>query len=178
MAPLRTECVSASTKLDSFSILTQIDITDDYLKQHPKAPEVQQITSNRDLRDLWGNPIFNGYPVHPDFRRFHGDFAKEAAKYTSTIATMAFPQVNADTLKRLGGDAFMLGGFVDQPKLKALPLYSRFVDAIKALSAPKGDAAEAAKRRDGLAVGWATIKPLPCAENQPTEELLINRRVE
>jgi hypothetical protein len=150
--------LDSSTKLNSLSILTEINITDDYLKQHSAAPEVQHLTTQRD--GLLDSPFFNNASGGPEaLWRMHSSSATDAAKYTDTTSAMIW-SVEADNLKNLAGDAFMLQGFVDQPTLKALPLYSRFVDAVKALSMPEGDTARSAQTvRDGLAVSWGRSSP-------------------
>ena len=163
-----------STKLDNFTILIAISITDDYLKQHTTAPEVQALTTDRNR--LWDDPLAKDAFHAVNFRRIQGTFAEDAAKYTHTIAMMPL-QVFANDLERLGKEAFMLRGFVDQPALKALPLYSRFVDAVGALSVPKNDAAKAAQAwSDKAAKTWATMKPLPCSESPKGRELLFDLR--
>jgi hypothetical protein len=83
--------------------------------------------------------------------------------------------LGANDLGRLGEDAYMLRGFVDQPTLKALPLYSKFVDAVAALNVPKGDAAKAAQAWSEKATKtWTTMKPLPCTEHASAGKLLLD----
>jgi uncharacterized protein YjbI with pentapeptide repeats len=153
--------LDSSTKLNSFRILTEIQITDDYLKQHPAAPEVRLITAKRG--DLWDSPLFKE-PAVWNFWRLSN----------ATNAVTDLPGVDDDTIKDLGGEASLLQGFVDQPKLRALPLYSRFVDAINALNATENNAARVAQvLTDRLAVNWATVKRLPCTERVPAVDLLM-----
>jgi hypothetical protein len=69
----------------------------------------------------------------------------------------------------------MLRGFIDQPTLKALPLYSRLVDAVKALSVPKNATAKAAQAwSDKGAKAWTTMKPLPSSEHPQGQRLLFD----
>lgn len=110
----------ASTKLDYFRTLIAIAISDAYLKRQSAAREVKYLTANRDA--LWENPLAEGSWLRPDFRRIHVNSTKDAAEWTHTIAMMDW-LVGPDDLKRLGKDAFMLRGFVEQPALEALPLY-------------------------------------------------------
>jgi uncharacterized protein YjbI with pentapeptide repeats len=164
--------LDTSTKLDNFRILTAISISDDYLNQHTTAPEVQALTTDRNRS--WEDPLAKGWGSEPNFRRMQGTFAEDPVKYTHTIAMMAWA-VGAEDLERLDKEAFMLRGFIDQPALKALPLYSRFVDTVGALSVPKNDAAKAAQAwSDKAAKILATMKPLPCSEHPQGHELLFD----
>jgi hypothetical protein len=161
--------LDASTKLDDFTILSVIEISDDYLKQHTAAPEVQYLTRNR--QSLWENPLVEGGSQTPDFRRFRANRAEDAAKHTRTIAVLG-SRFDSDALKHLAKDAFMLRGFIDQPTLKALPLYSRFVDTVATLNVPEGDAGKPARAwSDKAAKTWATMKPPSCSE-QPQADIL------
>ena len=88
---------------------------------------------------------------------------------------MMYWNFGADLLGQLGEDAYMLRGFVDQPTLKALPLYSKFADAVAALNVPKGDAAKAARAWSEKATKtWITMKPLPCTEHANAGKLLLD----
>jgi len=164
--------VDGSTRLDSFRILIAIGVTDDYLKQHPAAPEIKVLTTERESG--WDNPLVAGSWFSPGFRRIQGHFAQDAAKYATTTAMLDW-EVEADELGRLGKDAFMLRGFVDQPALKALPLYARFVEAVNALSVPRGPVAKAAQgRSDKAAKTWAATKPPSCSEPPRGREFLFD----
>jgi hypothetical protein len=52
---------------------------------------------------------------------------------------------SSKNIERLGNDAFMLRGYIDQPMLKKLPVYSRFVDAVGALPVPDNTVGKAAQ---------------------------------
>jgi len=159
--------LDTSTKLDNFRIVTAISINDQYLKKHRAAPEVKLLTTDRE--GDWGNPLAEGWWGEPDFRRIRVSDAD-----ADTIAMKDWP-FRANELKHLGKDAFMLRGFVDQPVLKRLPLYSQFVDVVGALNVPKNSAAKAAQARsDKAATAWATMKPLPCNQNPRARTLLFN----
>jgi hypothetical protein len=165
--------LDTSTKLDNFTILTAISISDEYLKQHTAAPEVQPLTKQRS--EPWENPLAEGKVQTGPHRlwRFHGTFAEDAPKYTSTY-TMIDRQIGAVIeqplgtfgLQALGKDAFMLRGFIDQSGLKALPFYARFVERVRALSVPEDRAAKAAEAwRHKAANTWARMKPTSCTEH-------------
>jgi hypothetical protein len=153
-------------------VLTATGITDDYLKKHPTAPEVQHLTSSRN--NSWESLLLDGVWMTPDFPRIHGDFAEDEAKHTTTVAMNKW-NIKADDLKRLGKDAFMLQGFVDQPTLKKLPLYSQFVDSVGSLHVPDGNAEKAAQAWSKKAEKtWTTLKLLPCGEHPTAHALLFD----
>ena len=162
-----------STRLDAFSVITSVSITDDYLKKHAAAPEVRPLTTTRTDAG-WENPLAGGQWGAPEFRRLHGTFAADASKYTHTMA-LADWQFDADELKLLGNDAFMLRGYIDQPTLKALPLYSKFVDAVTALKAPESHSAKSAKAWSDRAAGaWTKMERLSCDKSPPPDALLFD----
>lgn len=165
--------LDASTKLDELGILTTTVITDDYLMRHTAASEAQPLADNRS--GGWDNPLGEGSVYGSNLLwRSHGNFAEDASKYTDTIVTL-FWAVNADALKKLGKDAFMLRGFIEQPTLKTLPLYHKFVDAVEALSAPEGDVAKAARAwSDKAAKTLATMQPPHCGEHPRAHTLLFD----
>jgi hypothetical protein len=157
--------INTSTKLDQFRILIAIAVTDHYLMQHTAVPELEHLTTNRN--GGLANPLAKARWHKPVFRRIHGTFAEDAAKYTNTTAMMDW-NFRKEHLEELDKDAFVLGGFVDQPTLKALPLYAQFVDRVATLSVPEGDAAKTAQARsDKAAKQWATVEPLPCSAEPP-----------
>jgi len=152
-----------STKLDAFTITVGFEITDDYLKHHPTAPAVEPLTKDRS--GLWEMPLFESAEARGDFQRFHATFAEDASKYTDTTGLMDW-SLAVDDLKSLGGDAFMLRGYVDQPALKMLPLYSQFVDAVRALPVPNTRVGKVAQAwSDKAANAWETLKPVSCSEH-------------
>lgn len=163
--------LDASTKLDAFRILTAIKISDDYLKQNTTAPEVQHLIKVRS--GVLENPLAKGYWQTPNFWRFHGTQGEDVAKSTFTVAMMDW-DFGPSNIKDLGEEAFMLRGFVDQSALKALPLYSRFVNTVGALSVAGDGGAKAARTWSDTA-GFAKVKPLPCSERvAPTAALLFH----
>jgi hypothetical protein len=164
--------LDASTKLDNFKIITEIGITDDYLKQHATEPESRQLTTHRN--GFLESPFVERVWASPSFWRLHANFAEDAAKYTYTYATMDWT-IGADDLEKLGKQSFMLRGYIDQPALNSLSLYSRFVAKVGALRVPENDMGKAAKAgSDKAGKTWTTMKPLPCSENPPPRKLLLD----
>jgi uncharacterized protein YjbI with pentapeptide repeats len=152
--PLMTSVqMDSSTKLDNFTIITRTGFSDDYLKQHPAAFEA-----------TWDEPITIGYSSSAEFRRIQTDMF--------AIIDWHF---NSSDLKYLGKDAYILQGFVDQPALKALSLYSQFANAVGALSAPNDSEAKVAQQWSNKATrAWAAMKPSSCGENLKAGDLLFN----
>jgi hypothetical protein len=149
--------LDTSTKLDNFRILTTIGISDDYLKQHTASPEDQLLITHRN-KTPWHSPLAEGWGTSARFWRIHGTSPEDTAKHT--IATLDW-LLEADALQYLGADAFMLRGFIDQPALKALPLYSRFVETVGAEGArgQRSEGGAGVERQGGqdLGNGGATV---------------------
>jgi len=163
--------LDASTKLGNIGILIAIEVSDDYLEKHLQSVELDPLIKERGTE--WENPFEESKLGQPDFRRVHGTSAKEPAKHTRTIA-MFYWSIDTDDLKHFGGDAFMLRGVLEQPKLKLLPLYSQLVDAVRTLNAPETDLGKPrhAWSKDP-AETWATMKPIACNENVRLLDLLV-----
>jgi uncharacterized protein YjbI with pentapeptide repeats len=152
--------IDADTKLDSFQILNAISITDDYLDKHAMAPEVFNMTHSRNT--MWESPLADRLGSSPTYRRIHADYSMDAPKYTMTVVMLGW-EVQADMMKFLGKDAYVIRGFINQPNLKKMPLYSEFVDRVTSLPVPQGDAAKAAQAwSDKAEKDWATMESLPC----------------
>jgi Pentapeptide repeats (8 copies) len=165
--------LDTSTKLDKFTIRIATEISDDYIKKHATAPVIQPLTTDRNGAG-WESPLTGDSWASADYLRRHGTFAEDASKYTHTIAMVDW-DFGADDLENLGKDAFMLRGYIDQPALKTLPLYSRFVDTVKALSVPNNSAAKAARAwSDKAAKTWNEMKPLSCSDSPQTRTLLFD----
>jgi hypothetical protein len=161
--------LDTSTKLNTFAVLIAIVISDNYLEKHTAAPVVQPLTTHQNVLG-WEIPLAEAAWATPDFQRIH--FANDASKDTRTIAKLDLP-IDARNLKSLGKDAFMLRGFIDQPELKALPLYSRFIDTVRALSVPETSEAKVAQAWSDKAIkSWETIEPLSCS-GHPDPYLLL-----
>jgi hypothetical protein len=82
---------------------------------------------------------------------------------------------DSEDLNRLGRDAFMLRGHIDQIPLQKIELYSRFVEAIKRLKAPdtpQGKAATATSNK--AAEQWKSMEALSCNENPRTSALMFD----
>ena len=165
--------LDSSTKLDSFGIIAAISITDDYVKMHPSAPEVQPLTTDRTSL-LWENPLADGEWSSASLGRLHGTFARDMSKYTSTNAVMEWT-LDEEALKRLGNEAFMLRGYVEQPGLKALPLYSKFIDDVLALKVPTSRPGKIAQNWSNKASQtWTKIKRSSCDDTPSQHSLLFD----
>ena len=162
--------LDGSTKLDNFSIIIELGITDDYLKVHKVAPEAKFLMETRSSPTIH-NPLTNGSEMSADFARSPGS----TDKYKWTFAAAAWVLGNKDDLKSLANEAFMLRGHIDQPALRVLPLYSQFIDAVSSLSIPNSTLGKLAQERsDKSAERWAEIKnSLSCNSKEGPFDLLV-----
>jgi hypothetical protein len=126
--------IDAATKMDRFFISTQV--TDGYVKNHPNDEELQGIaylgSGGRDdpiLTDS-GTGVWEVY-------RSHGRFKQDEENFTAT-SLYQDTLIDEGTISRLGRQAFILRGHVEQSQLQVVPFYARFTAAISALSIPKG----------------------------------------
>lgn len=169
MPRLTAAHVDGSTRIDRFSIIGITSVADGYLKAHPDYPEVKNLTTNRN--DLWDDPFLVDYWEGVTYRRWHGDFAEDAEKYTSTTVFQEI-EIDEKAIKRLGNQAFLLRGYLSQPQLKEIPFFANFVKALSALSIPDVPGAKASNAASEKADQmWAAAKPADCA-GKPSEDSL------
>ena len=160
------ELDASTTTLDSFAIVTVVNISDDdYLKQHPDASEVKLLLTDRG--GVWENPLARSYWQTGDLSRSHIGGGTE----TNVVIRWRY---DAARLKLIGKDAFMLRGFVDHSALMMLPLYSQFVEAVTALdSRDTNDRKAAQSWSDEAAKSWQQLKPISCSDHLTSRKLLL-----
>jgi hypothetical protein len=150
--------IDASTKLTSIGIMLGVALTDEYLSSHPTTPESQNLGINRN--GSWKNFLGGDGWYFPELYRILG----ESTRDRTTMAIMPWI-IQPDGLSRIGDDAFILKGMINQPVLQGLPLYSQFTNVVNNLKLPANAAGAAAKVwSDWVTRTRATQTPLPCDE--------------
>jgi uncharacterized protein YjbI with pentapeptide repeats len=173
---LRGAKVANNTKIDSFSIIDVTEVTDSYLKKNPSDTAFH---INEDRGGMLDDPILTGYASGAALGRRFGDFAEDADNYTSTIA-YTVTDINQESVKRFGNDAYYLRIHFDRPefeyksRLKDLPIASTFLNNLEGVSAPKEtDASTAIKETSVTEEKVDQSKILDCSGDPPGFNLLF-----